>query len=146
MKLAHIQRGLIVLTTVAAFTFVSHRSTAPARAQAASNSLSTIEGRVILVGKRVAGASVTLYAAGEGTPTEVTRSQTDAEGAMTFRPTCLRQRRIRNCAGSHVFSCPVSLTANTISRYCRCLRTVCSWRKVLGSSRPVRQVDPGSRN
>jgi hypothetical protein len=42
--------------------------------------LSTIEGRVILVGNRVAGASVTLYAAGEGTPTEVARSKTDAEG------------------------------------------------------------------
>src|SRR5215471_12940653 len=80
MKLARIQRGLIALTTVAAFTFVSDRSTAPARAQASSNSLSTIKGRVILVGNRVAGASVTLYAAGEGTPTEVARSKTDAEG------------------------------------------------------------------
>ena len=80
MKLARIHRSLIALTTVAAFTFVSDHSTGPARAQASSNSLSTIEGRVILVGDRVAGASVTLYAAGEGTPTEVARSKTDAEG------------------------------------------------------------------
>ena len=80
MKLARIQRGLIALTIVAAFTFVSDRSTGPARAKASSNSLSTIKGRVILVGNRVSGASVTLYAAGKGTPTEVARSKTDSEG------------------------------------------------------------------
>src|SRR5215469_7241932 len=85
MKLACIQRGLIALTTVAAFTFVSDRSTGPARAQASSNSSSTIEGRVILAGNRVPGASVTLYAAGEGAPTEVTRSKTELIPACTHR-------------------------------------------------------------
>jgi hypothetical protein len=80
MKLASIQSGLIALTTIAAFIIVSDRSSGPARAQASSNSSSTIEGRVILVGNGVAGASVTLYAAGEGAPTEVARSKTDAEG------------------------------------------------------------------
>ena len=89
MKLARIQHGLIASTTVATFIFVSGRSAGPATAQASSNSNSPgkIEGRVILAGNRVAGASVTLYAAGEGTPTQVARCKTDAEGRFELDAT-----------------------------------------------------------
>jgi hypothetical protein len=42
---------------------------------------------VILAGNRVAGASVTFYAAGEGTPTQVARCKTDAEGRFALDAT-----------------------------------------------------------
>ena len=87
MKLACIQSGLIALATIAAFIIVSVRSTGPARAKESSNSPSIIEGRVVLVGNRVAGASVILYAAGEGAPTEVARSKTDAGGRFRLDAT-----------------------------------------------------------
>jgi hypothetical protein len=83
MKKKLIKSRQVALTTVAAFLLTSGCSTAPeAKGEKNGRSSGEIEGHVLIAGKPVVGATVTLFAASEDAPTQLAQGKTDANGAF----------------------------------------------------------------
>ena len=83
MKLKHklITHSLTALAALAAFALVPGCSTChEPKGEKTARSSGEIEGHVLIAGKPVAGATVTLYAAGEGAPAQLAQGKTDADG------------------------------------------------------------------
>jgi hypothetical protein len=81
MKAKFLKHGLVTLTAVAAIILASGCSTCCDNKGATNmRSSGEIEGHVLIAGKPVTGATVTLFAAGEGAPTQLAQGKTDAEG------------------------------------------------------------------
>jgi len=80
-----IKHSLATLMAVATFAFASGCSSAPVADEAETPRASDeLTGHVLGAGSPIAGATVTLYAAGAGAPTQLARSKTDANGAFTL--------------------------------------------------------------
>src|SRR5208283_2114039 len=72
---------LVALATVAAFLFAAGCSTTQeAKGEKVARSSGQIEGHVLIAGQPVADATVTLFAAGEGAPTQLAQGKTAADG------------------------------------------------------------------
>jgi hypothetical protein len=82
MKLKLIKPGLVALTAVTLISIVSGCSTCCKSKQSSARSSGEIEGRVLIANQPVAGATVTLFAAGEAAPTQLAQGKTDAQGAF----------------------------------------------------------------
>jgi hypothetical protein len=83
MKNTLIKHRLTACAVVAAFLFASGCSTChEPKGEKNPRSSGEIEGQVLVAGKPVTGATVTLYAADEGAPTQVAQTQTAANGAF----------------------------------------------------------------
>ena len=81
MKRTLIKHSLPALAVAAAFLFASGCSTChQCKSETTARSSGEIEGHVLIAGKAVPGATVTLYAAGEGAPTQVAQARTTANG------------------------------------------------------------------
>jgi hypothetical protein len=81
MKNKFLKSCLVALATVAAFLFASGCSTChEGKCGKTARTSGEIEGRVLIAGKPVAGATVTLYAAGEGAPMQMAQGKTAADG------------------------------------------------------------------
>ncbi len=73
--------GLTALTIAAGFLFVAGCETEREGTSEMSTRISgEIDGHVLIAGQPVAGSTVTLYAAGEGAPTQLAQGTTDAQG------------------------------------------------------------------
>jgi DNA-binding beta-propeller fold protein YncE len=76
-----IKHGLTASAALAALLFTSGCSTShEAKGERTTRSSGEIEGHVLIAGKPIAGSTVTLYAAGEGSPTQLAQGKTDAKG------------------------------------------------------------------
>ena len=81
MKTKIIKPGLVTLTAVAAILMTSGCKTErEGSSEKSARSSGEIEGHVLIAGQPVAGSTVTLYAAGEGTPTQLAQGKSDAKG------------------------------------------------------------------
>ena len=77
------QQNFLALALVGALAFVSGCETEhKGKCCKAARSSGEIEGHVLIAGQPIAGATVTLYAAGEGAPTQVAQTKTAADGAF----------------------------------------------------------------
>ena len=80
MKTTRIQ-NLLAVALVGALAFASGCETEhEGNSEKSARSSGEIEGHVLIAGQPVAGSTVTLYAAGEGAPTQLAQGKTDAEG------------------------------------------------------------------
>ena len=85
MKYCLIKHRLAALMAVATFAFASGCSTGPvAEPKEDLRPSGEVAGHVLGAGSPIAGATVTLYAAGEGAPTQLAQSKTDGNGAFTL--------------------------------------------------------------
>src|SRR5260221_9758907 len=83
MKNKLIKYCQVALTTVAAFLLTSGCSTShEAKGEKAARSSGEIEGRILIAGKPIAGATVTLCLAGEGAPAQLAQAKTDGKGGF----------------------------------------------------------------
>ena len=81
-----IKQSLVALTALVAFIFVPGCSNPPppAAEQGATAAVNAgLGGQVVIAGKPIADATVTLYAAGEGAPTQVAQAKTGADGKFS---------------------------------------------------------------
>ena len=79
--------GLTALTIAAGFLFVAGCETEHEGTSEKSTRISgEIEGHVLIAGQPVAGSTVTLYAAGEGAPTQLAQGKTDARASLNWTP------------------------------------------------------------
>jgi hypothetical protein len=86
MKPALIRQGLVALSIVATLVYLSGCSNPapPGSGQgAAPAATSGLAGQVVIAGKPVADATVTLYAAGEDAPTQLALGKTSADGKFS---------------------------------------------------------------
>ena len=85
MKLNFKKQFLAALAAVGAIIVSSCSNAAPPGAEqgAAPGATSQLGGQVLVAGKPVADATVTLYAAGEGAPTQVAQSKTGGDGKFS---------------------------------------------------------------
>ena len=80
MKTKH-QQNLLALALVGSLAFAAGCETEhEGKCCKAARSSGEIEGHVLIAGQPVAGSTVTLYAAGEGAPTQLAQGKTDAKG------------------------------------------------------------------
>jgi hypothetical protein len=83
MKSQLIKPGLVALAAGAVFLIVSGCSTCHiAKSGTTAQDSDDVEGHVLIAGQPVAGSTITVYAAGEGAPTQLAQGKTDAEGAF----------------------------------------------------------------
>ena len=76
-----IKHSLAALTVAAGFLFAAGCETEhEGKSEQSARSSGDIEGHVLIAGKPVAGATVTLFAAGEGAPTQLAQGKTAADG------------------------------------------------------------------
>ncbi len=78
---AKYQQNLLAAALIGALAFASGCETEhEGNSEKSARSSGEIKGHVLIAGQPVAGSTVTLYAAGEGTPTQLAQGKTDAKG------------------------------------------------------------------
>ena len=83
MKPRLVKQGLVALTAVITVMYLSGCSGSGPDQGAAPQSSSALTGQVVIAGKPVADATVTLYAAGDEAPAQVAQGKSAADGKFT---------------------------------------------------------------
>jgi hypothetical protein len=87
MNSKHIQHSLVAFIAVATSVCGCSSVAPPSSArEVTSTAAGGLAGQVVIAGKPMANATVTLYAAGEGAPTQLAQGKTGADGNFTVDP------------------------------------------------------------